>query len=152
MLHETATITAIADGWLTLSIARKGGCAGCNTGCGVSKLAVLGSKSAEVQLRLPDPGQLQVGQQVIIGLPEPVLLQATLLTYGLPLLMFFVALGLLALCVDLQQLGEGWQLLAGVGGGVAGWWLARVCGRRLEDAAQVQPQLIGLATADIKLQ
>lgn len=145
MLHETAMITAIDDGWLTLNVERKGGCAGCKTGCGVSKLAAVGGGAQDLQLRLPDPGHLQVGQRVIVGLPEPVLLQATLLTYGLPLLLFFVAIGLLALVVDLQTLAEGWQLLAGVAGGFCGWWLARIFSRRLERQARVQPQLLGPA-------
>ena len=151
MLQETAVITAIDNGWLTLSVERKGGCSGCKTGCGVSKLVRVGS-SQDLQLCLPDPGQLQVGQRVIIGLPEPVLLQATLLTYGLPLLLFFVAIGMLALVVDLQTLAEGWQLLAGVSGGVCGWWLARIFSRRLEGEARVQPQLLGPAPADTDAQ
>lgn len=67
-----------------------------------------------------DP-ELQVGQQVRIGIAEDVLVKSALLVYLLPLLMFIMALGL----AFYAGWDEGLQLIAALAGGISGMLLAR---------------------------
>ncbi len=144
MLIEPAIVTQVetdAQGrcWVWLSMQRKTACHGCDSGeaCGSSALNNFFARRV-LPLRLPDPsGSLQVGQQVNIGMQESALLQASVLTYLLPLLLMFVAGVLGELC--LPGLGEGFVLLAAGGGLALGFALLR---RFSAQKTQFQPVIL----------
>lgn len=129
MLIESATVTrletdAAGDNWVWLDIQRKTACHNCeSTGsCGTSLLNDYFANRAQ-PLRLPNPGHLQVGQHIKVGIQERALLQASALIYLLPLLLMFVA-GALGEFL-LPALGEGFVLLTAGGGFALGFVLLR---------------------------
>lgn len=82
--------------------------------------------------------QLQVGDEVVIGVAEDWLLRSALLVYLLPLLLFFVCAGLM------QWLGfaEPWVIVAGGTGLLAGWLLLRALNSRLAHDRRAHPVVL----------
>lgn len=96
MIEETATVVRIEEGSAWVSTSRRNACGHCGSGsdCGTAMLAKLfGDK--ENLLRLDNSLGAEVGEQVVIGVSNALLLKASLLAYLLPLLVFIamVALG-----------------------------------------------------------
>lgn len=101
MIEERAIICDVQPDHIWVESNRRQGCAKCEAGqgCGGGVLGKLaGQRSVKLQIGRADVTQdLQVGDQVLIGLPEKTLLYASVMTYLLPLLALFCG----AIVVDL---------------------------------------------------
>lgn len=90
MIEETGQVIAIDGAWAIVATQRHGGCGHC-TGhkgdgqCGTAAITQMFSPQ-QPQLRVQNLIQSRVGDQVVLGITEKGLLQATALLYGLPLL------------------------------------------------------------------
>jgi sigma-E factor negative regulatory protein RseC len=102
-------------------------------GCGAAVLAQLFSRNPRGPMRVGNPIQASIGERVIVGVEEGMLVRSTLVAYLLPLAM------LLGGALAGRAWGPGGDGTAAVGallGLVAGWGLARTLGRHLVQRAQ----------------
>jgi sigma-E factor negative regulatory protein RseC len=90
MIEEQVVITSIDQSGAWVEGIQQSACGSCSAkaGCGQHAMTQLGRK---VSLWLPlehlsDTVDFNVGQQVVVGLPEGAILRSTVVLYGLPLL------------------------------------------------------------------
>jgi sigma-E factor negative regulatory protein RseC len=94
MMEEQGTVVAREDGTVWVETTRRSACHGCGqgAGCGTSLLGRLFSSRPNV-LALDDPLGVAVGDQVVIGIPDTLLVRASLAAYVLPLVTLVAAAG-----------------------------------------------------------
>lgn len=128
MLEARGYVVAVEPGQAWIESARQSACGSCaskgHCGTGLMGDALSGGGHVSRVMALDSIG-VAVGDEVIVGLPEEGMLQASLLLYGLPLL------GLVGGMVAAQPLGEGAAIASGVAGLLAGLALVRPLTRRL---------------------
>lgn len=122
MIEQRAIVLAVADGSALVEVRRASGCAACQVGehCGTAAVAKLFDKAGHTRLRLADPIGLAPGDQILIGIPDPVLIRASLTAYLLPLLALIMVAG----AAEQAGLGAVSTALSGLAGLVLGLWLA----------------------------
>ena len=145
MIEETATVVECQDEYAWVEAQRKTACGQCQVrkGCGTSVLAqVVGKKAA--RMRVLNPVQARVGDQVVIGLHEAAMLTGSLAVYLLPLLslLLFAITGK----VVAEQLGIASSeavtiLFAVIGLLIAAIWL-RMFSRRIANNRRYQPVIM----------
>jgi len=86
MLESRATVIARHHDVLEVALERDSGCQGCQQ-CGVSAISRL--MPNHLRVRLTSSKTFQVGEQIVINLPEKGLLKAAWRCYLLPLAVFF---------------------------------------------------------------
>ena len=142
MIVETATITAINDGWLVVSTRAMSACGGCsaNGKCGQNLWARFFGADIATDLHIEySPGQteeLHLGDLVEIGLEEQALLKTSLVSYGAPLA------GLVAGAIFLAPYGEVAAAAAALAGLIGGGYAARHWLGRGPSAHALNPQLM----------
>ncbi|MBF0255507.1 MAG: SoxR reducing system RseC family protein [Gammaproteobacteria bacterium] len=126
MLEENATVIAVEGGHIWVETQARSACAHCGTdSCSTSVIAKLFNVRRN-RLKLANSLGARAGQVVVIGIPDEILVAASLRAYLLPLVGLLAAAFLAeALGLDemLQVLLAGLGLLAGLalmGGGVTG--------------------------------
>ncbi len=128
MLEAQGRVIAIEKGVALVESARQSACGGCaskgHCGTGLMGDALSGAGHAS-RMYVPTALDLQPGDEVVIGLPEEGMLQASLMLYGLPLT------GMLGGMVAAQPLGEGLAIVSGVIGLCVGMALVRPLSHRL---------------------
>jgi sigma-E factor negative regulatory protein RseC len=126
VIEREAQVVACDGDRITVSAPRQTACGGCEarSGCGISVLGTLfGRRTAEVTLPA-EPG-LSVGDRVVIGLDEAVLLRGAFTVYLLPLGLMLLAGGVGELLA--RQAGMASDipaLIAAVAGFAGGLFLA----------------------------
>ena len=91
MIEETAQVIEIKGGSLILQAFRQSACGSCaaNKGCGTSVLSkVVGQKFSRFQAE--NSINANVGDTVIVGIPEDALLKGSMVMYVIPILGMFV--------------------------------------------------------------
>lgn len=98
MIEEPGRVVALDDGAVWVETRRKSTCSGCSAknGCGQGLMDTLGVREQRGLIRALSDLQLQVGDSVIVGVREDVLLRGAVLVYLLPLLMLMAAATLAA--------------------------------------------------------
>lgn len=136
------------NGALWVEIFQQSTCGSCEAkgACGQGVLSRWLSRGSHSIRVLCDKGQADfftVGQWVEIGVPDGVVLKASLMAYLLPLL------GMIAVAVVFDSLfqdgGDFFALIGGIIGFVAGLALVRRYEHKHLDSRQNQPQLLGLS-------
>ena len=142
MIKETGRVIALEADGLWVETIQRSACQSCavQKGCGQGALARFAGKPAAIRV-LPgncDLQHFQPDDQVLIGIPEDVLVQGTLLIYLLPLLMLVVG-ALLASTVSTSDLIVAIGAILGLlGGGMA----ARLHSTLNKNNDRVQPILL----------
>lgn len=94
MLQETGTIVRIEADALWVETLQKTACQSCSAqkGCGQNTLAKALSSSTVIRVLLDGQSakKFQLDQQVVIGIPDDVVVKGSLLIYLLPLIMLIV--------------------------------------------------------------
>ena len=111
MIEARARVVSVEGGSAAVAAEARTGCGGCaeSGACGTALIAAwLGGRQG--RLRVANPIQAQPGDEVVVGLPERSLAQASRILYGLPLA------GLLAGLIAGHEFGAGSELLALWGG------------------------------------
>lgn len=139
MLEEVGRVIGCYAGGVWVEVERQAVCDGCRArqGCGSSQLARL-SRTAPVRLAVDTSLRLDPGDRVRLGLHAADLTRASLLAYGVPLMLALVA----AAGLELWLASDAWSGVGFVGGLVAGaLWLRRTHHRQ---ASRYLPRLLDI--------
>ncbi len=141
MIEETGRVVAVEEGALWVETVRRSTCSSCSArhGCGHR---MLNGESAGARARLRalcDDSTAQVGDRVVVGIPEGALVRGALMVYLLPLVLMF--LGALAGALLFPGPGD-LSAVLGVAGLVVGFLLNRWYSRNHASDAQVQPRVL----------
>lgn len=140
MIEESGRVVAVEDGAVWVETLRRSTCSACsaNAGCGQGLMEKLGVGQRRGYVRALSDLQLAVGDTVVIGVREELLVQSALLVYLLPLLGLFAG----AMLAQWLALAESFVILGALGGFFALWWLARWRSRRCADDPLRQPVVL----------
>lgn len=144
MIEETGKVVAVEEDAVWVETIRQSSCQSCSakSSCGHSALSKLGRST--VHLRAGTRQQYAVGDEVVIGVPESVVVTSSVLAYLMPLV---VAL-LFALPVDAWTGSDGLTALAGLVGLAAGFIALRLHFKRNQHDERYQPQVLRRARAN----
>jgi sigma-E factor negative regulatory protein RseC len=114
VIEEQGQVSALEGGAVWVQTQRQSTCSACTikAGCGQGALARLDVRRQRAALRIASDLPLAVGDAVVIGVEEDLLLRAALLVYLLPLLGLFSG----ALVAEQLAWAEPWLVLSAVGG------------------------------------
>jgi sigma-E factor negative regulatory protein RseC len=121
MIEETATVVARDGGLAWVQTNRRSACSACGqgAGCATSVLGRLLTPGARNQLAVEDGVGVRVGDRVVIGIPDRLLVRASVAAYLLPL----AALVAAAAIAEWLRAPELTVAAAGIAGLGAGLWL-----------------------------
>ncbi len=143
MLLEMGSVVAVEPDCLWVETIQRSTCGNCTAqkGCGQSLLAKLGARTSYLRVLLPEEYrgvEFRPGDGVEIGIPESVVVNGSLVAYGLPLLVFILA----AAAADQIFANELYViLLAFMGLALGGLWVRKVAFWS-RDKEQFQPVLV----------
>ncbi len=137
MIEEQGRVVALEEGAVWVETLRKSTCSSCsaNAGCGQGLMDKLGVGGARGLVRALSDLQLRVGDSVVIGVSEDLLVRGALLVYLLPLLCLFAV----ALLAQSAGLPEPLVIASGLSGLVLGWLVVRWRSRRVAGDPKLQP-------------
>jgi sigma-E factor negative regulatory protein RseC len=126
LVKTEATVVKLSQGYVWLAAESKSGCGSCQqSSCGQKTLASYLSPRAK-PLKLTRPNStLEIGDRVYLVMHESDLVKDSMMAYGLPLtLMFIAALTLPAIFSGFKDEGirELWIALSAFLGLLSGWW------------------------------
>lgn len=110
MIEEQGRVVAVEPGAVWVETVRKSTCSSCSVkaGCGQGLLEQLGASGRRGYVRAVSSLQLNVGDAVVIGVREDLLVRGSLLVYLLPLFGLFVA----AVLAEQMALSEPWIIFS----------------------------------------
>lgn len=140
MIEESGRVVALEAGAVWVETLRKSTCSSCsaNAGCGQGLMDKLGVGRNRGLVRALSDLQLQVGDSVVIGVHEDLLLRGAFLVYLLPLVSLFAA----ALVAQWLGLPEPLVILFGLAGLALAWWVIHLRSRRNADDPALQPVVV----------
>ena len=140
MIEESGLVVALEDGAVWVQTLRKSTCSSCsaNAGCGQGLLDKLAISSQRGHVRALTDLHLAIGDEVVIGVREELLLGSAVQVYLLPLLALLGG-GLLAQSLGLS---EPLTIALGLGGLVVAGLLVRRRSLRVADDPDLQPVVV----------
>ncbi len=138
MITETGKVVAVDGDRAWVQTIRTSACQSCSAraGCGQRALASVSGGRAN-QVLVANSSGARVGDEVVLGIDEQSLLRASLMVYGVPLLM------MVAFCIAGYQWFGGSDLSAVIGallGLAGGFWFVR--GWQSGASEQYQPRML----------
>ncbi|WP_417535096.1 SoxR reducing system RseC family protein [Methylophaga sp.] len=118
MIEQKATVASRSGEQVWVEAERQSTCGQCKArkGCGTGLLSKhVGKKFSRIAVK--DDGELRVGQQVTVSIPEEALLTGAFMMYMLPLILLFT----IAITVRLMGGGELLQIVSGLLGLITGF-------------------------------
>lgn len=114
MIEEQGRVVAVEAGAVWVETLRKSTCSSCSVkaGCGQGLLDQLGAGGRRGYVRALSDLHLSVGDAVVIGVREELLVRGSLLVYLLPLLGLFAG----AIVAGQLALSEPWVILSALSG------------------------------------
>ena len=147
MILETGTVVAVESDGLWVETIQKSACEACvaEKGCGQKFLSRLAGKTTSIRVLLGSQGQekFSVGQSVTIGIPEDVIVLASMLVYLLPI---FGAVAGSAVIGVYGGGGDVQSICGALAGLVAGGWLVRLHSKRSRNDTRFNPVLVDADT------
>lgn len=142
MIEETGRVVAVEEDSVWVETIRKAACDSCASqkGCGHSVLAKLTGGKNHVRVLNPSSNNysLQVGDDVIIGVPEDVVVIGSMVAYLMPL----ICMLLFSVVAQLAWESEGYSIIGGMLGLGLGFVLVRWHFLARKDNARYQPSVI----------
>ena len=142
MIEETGRVVAVEKSTLWVETIRKASCDSCASqkGCGHSVLAKLGDGKNHVRVLNPSSNSypFTIGDDVIIGVPEDVVVIGSMIAYLLPLISLLV----FSVAGQLLLGSEGYTILSGMFGLALGFAVVRWHFLIKRDDARFQPSVI----------
>jgi sigma-E factor negative regulatory protein RseC len=140
MIEEQGRVVALEPGAVWVETLRKSTCSSCsaNAACGQGVMDRLGVGRQRGYVRALSQMRLAVGDTVIIGVREDLLVRSSLLVYLLPLLGLFAA----ALVADGLGLSEPLVIFCGLLGLSATWLMVRWHAARVAENPFLQPVVL----------
>ena len=147
MLEHNGKVVAATPASVLIETERRSACGHCGVSdrCGTSVIAGLFKHNANT-LRLDNSMDLQAGDDVVIGIPEHLLLRAALWAYMVPML-FMITFALIVATAGYADL---YVFLASIAGLFNGLYLARVLQSRKMSSGIVLLRKTGPATTTVK--
>lgn len=145
MIEESGRVVAVEDGAVWVESIRQTACQSCaaRKGCGQSALAKLGQQQKN-HVRALNAFDLHVGDEVVIGVPEDVVMKGTLVAYLMPLVLMLVA----SIAADSFTQSDLWVALSGLAGLAVGFLLVRVHFHAVSSDRRYQPLVLRPAQGD----
>lgn len=144
MLTENGRVVAIQSNAIWVETINQSACGQCaaKSGCGQSLLAKWADHAAHLKISVEpqQTDQLQVNDEVVIGIPEDVVVKSALLLYLLPLALFIV-LGALVSSVSDSETFVALSAFAGLL--IGGAWVANRT-RLTAQSKNMQPVLLNI--------
>ena len=140
MIEEQGRVVALEPGAVWVETLRKSSCSSCsaNTACGQGLMDRLGVGRQRGYVRALSQMHLAIGDTVIIGVREDLLVRSSLLVYLFPLLGLFAA----ALLADGLGLSEPLVILVSLIGLFASWLMVRWRAARVAENPLLQPVVL----------
>ena len=140
MIEEQGRVVALEPGAVWVETLRKSTCSSCsaNTACGQGLMDRLGVGRQRGYVRALSQMHLAIGDTVIIGVREDLLVRSSLLVYLFPLLGLFAA----ALLADGLGLSEPLVILVSLIGLFASWLMVRWRAARVAENPLLQPVVL----------
>lgn len=140
MIEEQGRVVALEPGAVWVETLRKSTCSSCsaNAGCGQGLLDRLGVGGRRGHVRALCDLHLRVGDAVIIGVREDLLVRGSLLVYLAPLVGLFAA----ALFAQWLALGEPLVIACAIAGFLVAWSIVRWRSLRVADDPALQPVVL----------
>ena len=119
MIQQQATVLAVNGKHVEIEVQRQTSCGDCSLSksCGVGALGRLLGRRDKVIITNSELN-LKRGDHILLGIPERGLLRASVLVYGLPLLMLFAAAMIAHLLIDRSEIAVVAFAVAGFLGGL----------------------------------
>lgn len=140
MIEETGRVVAVEDGAVWVETVRRSTCESCTArkGCGHALLDS-GRAGARARILAQSDDLLEVGQTVVLGVPEGALVRGAALVYLVPLILMFLG----ALLGDgLALAGEHGAAIGGMSGLIAGFLLNRFYSLGHERDPALHPRVV----------
>ena len=139
MIEETATVVAATPDHIWVEARARSACSSCGTqdSCATSSVSKWFGMRRQ-QLRLPNQFASSVGEQVIIGVEDQVMVTASLAAYILPVVLMLGA----AIIADVQGMSDKQQAGIALLGLLLGLWGAGVLTSNRRMSRYFQPQLL----------
>lgn len=145
MIEETGRIVAVEKDSVWVETIRKAACDSCASqkGCGHSVLAKLGDGKSHVRVLKDNQNgcPLSVGDDVIIGVPEDVVVIGSMIAYLVPLLFLLI----FSVVGQLVWASEGYTILSGMMGLGLGFIIVRLHFLIRKNDMRYQPSILRLA-------
>lgn len=145
MIEETGRVVAVEENSVWVETIRKSACDSCASqkGCGHSVLAKLGDGKNHVRVLTDHLNDcpLAIGDDVIIGVPEDVVVIGSMIAYLMPLLCLLV----FSVVGQLVWVSEGYTILAGMLGLGVGFVFVRLHFVVRKNDIRFQPSILRLA-------
>ncbi|MGB7386027.1 MAG: SoxR reducing system RseC family protein [Pseudomonas neustonica] len=143
MIEERGRVLSTEPGAVWVATIRSSTCGSCQAkaGCGQALLQKLGSASSQGFVRALTDREWQVGDEVMIGVPEDALVKSAIWVYLVPLVCLFAA----ALLAQALSWSEPQMILSSAVGLAFGFVLVRWHDRMVRSDPQLQPQVIAAA-------
>ena len=140
MIEEQGRVVAIEPGAVWVETLRRSTCSSCSAkaGCGQGLLETLGVSGRRAHVRALCDLQLNIGDAVVIGVHEDLLVRGSLLVYLVPLLGLFAA----AVLAEQLALGEPLVIVFALLGLMAGWLGVRWRSARTAGDPALQPVVL----------
>lgn len=142
MIETLARVVDINGEQVTVEAVQSSACDGChNQDCGTGAVnQALGVKTHRMTLACEH--KVQMGDQVVLAIPERGLVLASLLVYILPLVCVIVTLLVAEPFLASEGSGELPLIILSLMAGLSGFMLARVWAARLQAKQLLEPQVI----------
>ena len=145
MLEETGTVVEIKGNSLWVETQSRSSCSHCSTSsCSTSVLAKLFSIKRN-RVELDNTLGAEVGQQVVIGISDDLMVKASLLSYLVPLLVMLAVVAL----ADGMGMTDGMQILMAMTGLWLGFVIVRLLTNTLYAQQRFKPQLLRVGVASV---
>ncbi|MFT0213148.1 SoxR reducing system RseC family protein [Pseudomonas sp. F1_0610] len=137
MIEEQAIVIKQEANSVWVEVTRSGTCTSCSlkAGCGQGLAQTLNLHKQKNIIRVLCDLQLSIGDTVIIGIPENLLIQSSVVAYLMPLLAFFS----FAIIGAFYELSEPFTIVLSGLGFVLGLLVVRWYGCRYKDNSSMQP-------------
>lgn len=137
MIEEPGRVISVEPGAVWVETRRSSTCSGCSVknGCGQGLMDNLGIRQRRGLIRALSDFHLNVGDSVVVGIRESVLLRGALLVYLFPL----IALLISALIASELSAAEPYVMLAGIGGFLVSWLVVRKRSQQTAEDPGLQP-------------
>ncbi|AHL74587.1 alginate regulatory protein [Stutzerimonas stutzeri] len=147
MIEESGRVIAVEPGAVWVETQRSSTCSGCSAknGCGQGLMDRLGVRERRGLIRALSDLQLKVGDSVVIGIQESVLLRGAILVYIFPLLVLFVS----ALAASEFSADEPYVILSGIAGFFVSWLFVRKRSQQTADDPGLQPIVLRAMLAGV---
>ncbi|MEL7558301.1 SoxR reducing system RseC family protein [Stutzerimonas chloritidismutans] len=140
MIEESGRVVALAPGAVWVETERHSTCSGCSvrSGCGHGLVERLGIRERRGLILAVSDLRLSVGDTVVVGIRESVLLRGALLVYLFPLIMLFTS----AVVASELSAAEPYVMLAGLGGFLVAWLVVRKRSQQTAVDPALQPIIL----------